>query len=205
MRIAGRWSDRNLTRLELVISLLLIGIFIGTFSNHGLVTFARVERIMLNTTVVNIRTALRHRVQFARIAKDSDFHVNLTELNPMEDMQAIRLPANSADGEQSIDPIGTVYSVVDTPSNYIGELDHPVLDSLKKGAWYFDRTEKILVYLVRNSEYFVSDLAGVPRIRFKVIVNYDDLDDNSEYNPRTDRFLSVEFEDLDRYEWAIDN
>jgi hypothetical protein len=203
MRLAGRWKDRNLTRLELVVSLLLIATFIGVFSGYGLASFARTERSMLDTTVANIRTALRHRALMARIQGDSEFYVNLVEFNPMEDMQTIRFPRIGEEIGENMDLRVSIYPIVNSPPNYVGELDNPSLEDLAKGTWYFDRTQKILVYLVRNSEYFISDLEGVPRIRFKVIVSYDDLDDNDVYNPQMDQFLSVELKDLDRYRWAI--
>ena len=196
------WIVRRLSSLELVISILLVATFIGVFSNYALVLFARTERSVLNATVANIKVALRRRLLVARINHDDDFYLQLTHLNPMNDMQAIRIPNVGVGGDKTVSLIGYDYPIVDTPPGYIGELDDPELASIGGGAWFFDRTDSNLVYVVRNTEYFVGQPGVKPSIRFKVVINYDDRDQNNEFDPNVDEFYSAEFVSLHHYEWV---
>lgn len=54
------------------------------------------------------------------------------------------------------------------PANYLGELDNVDPVTLERGNWYFDKRQKLLVYLVRNSHFFRSTLAGPARVQWAV-------------------------------------
>lgn len=54
------------------------------------------------------------------------------------------------------------------PGNYIGAFDDPEPAAIAGGSWYFDREQGALVYRVRHARYFHSDLAGPPRLRFRI-------------------------------------
>ena len=83
MELAHRWSDRNLTRMELVMAILLLAILIGTFSRYALVLFARVEKSMLDRTVININTALNYRASMAVMRGQYDELQFLIKMNPI--------------------------------------------------------------------------------------------------------------------------
>ena len=70
MELMHRWSDRNLTRLELVMALLIMFILIGAFSRHVLIVFARAESTMINTTVMNMNTTLQYYAMNAALKGD---------------------------------------------------------------------------------------------------------------------------------------
>ena len=61
MELAHRWSDRNLSRLELISAVLVLAILIGVFSRYILVVFSSAEQSMVNSTVININTSLSYR------------------------------------------------------------------------------------------------------------------------------------------------
>ncbi len=195
----SKWTGRKLSGLELLVGVLLVTIFIAVFSTYALVLFARTEISALNATVSNIKVALRHRLLMARIDGEDDFYLQLNNLNPMKDMQATRTVTVS--GDKAVSLIGSDYPIVDTPPSYIGELDDPDLASIGTGVWFFDRTDNNLVYFVRNTEYFVGEPGVRPSIRFKVVVRYDDRDQNGEFDPAFDEFHSAEFISLHHYEW----
>lgn len=197
-----KWTGRNLSSLELVVSVVVVAIFIGVFSDYALVLFARTERSVLNTTVANINVALKRRLLMARINDEDDFYLKLTTLNPMKDMQAIRIPNIGVSGDKTVSLLGYDYPIVETPPSYIGEFDNPELTLIGKGVWFFDRTDSNLVYVVRNTEYFVSQPGVKPSIRFKVVVHYDDRDQNNKFDPNVDEFHSAEFTSLHHYEWV---
>lgn len=52
------------------------------------------------------------------------------------------------------------------PANYLGEYYAPDLKKMPQGNWFFDRSEKSLIYLLNNSKSFA---AGPPNLlKFKV-------------------------------------
>ena len=137
----------------------------------------------------------------ARIDEEDDFYLQLNNLNPMKDMQATRTPNVGGSGDNTVSLLGYDYPVMDAPPSYIGELDDPDLTSIGEGVWFFDRADNNLVYVVRNSEYFVGEPGVKPSIRFKVVVHYGDRDQNNEFDPAVDEFHSVEFINQHHYEW----
>lgn len=54
------------------------------------------------------------------------------------------------------------------PDNYIGAFGDPDPAAIDGGHWYFDREQDVLVYRVRHARYFHSELAGPPRVRFRI-------------------------------------
>jgi general secretion pathway protein G len=59
-----------------------------------------------------------------------------------------------------------MHLLVSPPSNYLGEYYAPEGNSLPRGSWYFDRSDKTLVYLISNGKTFGSE--GVNLLKFKV-------------------------------------
>lgn len=200
MYVAPRWIDRNLTRAEMIVSVCAIALFIGTFMHYGLIVYSNAERSMLNATVTNINTALRHRVLLSRIENHGRVAMDFGNLNPMTDMQAEPLfPATEETRELAV--AAFVYSVIDEPPNYVGEKDGPPDGALARGIWYYDTRNHELVYTVVNTEYFRTDLPGQKRVRFRLEVAYDDRNHNGKFDPLVDVFESVTLRSPDTFEW----
>jgi type II secretory pathway pseudopilin PulG len=54
----------------------------------------------------------------------------------------------------------------DTPKNYLGEYYSPKINEMPRGNWYYDRGEKVLVYLLNDGKSFAP---GPPNLlKFKV-------------------------------------
>lgn len=202
MQLAHRWLDRNLSRLELVLSWLVIVFIIGLFVRTTLVIFTKAERTMVNTTINNINTALKYRAAIAVMQGDTKFLAGLAQQNPFTFVQN-RQPLKQPAGANRFDELSDLVSAYSgPPSNYLGELDDPDPATLKAGNWYFDTSDKTLNYLVSNTEYFHSDLDATPRIKLKVIVDYNDLNDNNRFDPGVDEFKSVSLQSIGRYSWT---
>lgn len=202
MRFAHRWSDRNLTRLELAVSLLIIAILIGVFSKRVLVIFARAESALVNTTIANINTSLQYYAINAAMHNDTDTLAGLATLNPFGEIRA-RNSLNNLENFNSQKFINDQYYNW-LPSNYLGRLANPDLETIPAGYWFYDTDKNILVYKVNNTEFFQSNLEGVPRIRFKIYIDYDDTNLDGNYEADIDSFKGIKLKSLDHYEWLFE-
>ena len=90
-----------------------------------------------------------------------------------------------------------------SPSRYLGEFESPDIDDIDSGNWYYNRTDGTLVYVISNTEFFTSELAGPARIRFRVTVDYKDNNNNGRYDPGIDDFTGVELKNLEDYQWVL--
>lgn len=200
MQLAPRWLDRNLSRLELIVSVTIILLFIGAFIQHMLIVFARAERSMVTSTVTNINTALKYRAVFDLMKQDYSDLADLGNSNPMNVVEARQQPDGGVAGpEQAASGIDSAGQ----PGNYTGELENPDPAAEPKGSWYYDKGRRQLVYIVRNTEFFSSSLPGVPRLRFRVHIDYTDSDANGKFDPPADKYRSVHLQSMDHYDWAI--
>src|SRR3990172_9018853 len=118
-----RWSDRNLTLLELSAALLLIAFFIGVFARHVLIIFARAESTMISATVININTALQYHAMFAVMKNDVG---KLAELETTNTMHLVRAPVtkNDTDDHGHNELLNQQFRNV-MPGNYLGEFEAP--------------------------------------------------------------------------------
>jgi len=203
-----RWSDRNLTRLELVMALLIMFILIGAFSRHVLIVFARAESTMINTTVMNMNTTLQYYAMNAALKGDVEKLAALGDPNLLTEVrghigQAQEDIYKDAYKEKDSRYVQQLLTHDWLPGNYIGELEAPNPEEIGKGKWYFDKSEGLLIYRVSNSEFFHSELNGAPRIRFKIYFDYEDVNLDGIYNPDQDVFRSITLKSPDNYEWLI--
>ena len=202
MELAHRWINRDLTKLELIISLVVLSIFIGTFSRYMLIVFSKVEKTMIERTVVNINTAISYHAAFSVIKGDTAYFDQIVNMNPMDLMTDGFSLANQIYNTQDIDAIGVNYYLT-PPSNYGGEVIDDTDPSLKPGKWYFDQDDNFLFYKLSNSEYFISNLEGPSRVRYKSKISYIDQDIDGEFNSSVDKFLSLNMEPMDLFEWTF--
>ncbi len=200
MELAHRWRDRSLTKLELVVAILILAILIGSFSRYVLVIFSRAEQSMINSTVININTALHYRAAMVVMRGQYRELELLEEMNPMEEMQAspeINDP-NLTFKNISLAPLtGTAFA----PANYGGVMNAYTMGSIEKGKWYFNQDNRYLIYLVSNSEFFFSDETGLPIIRFQIMIDYKDRNSNGKYDPERDEFQTMKLHPVNHYQW----
>lgn len=131
------------TLLELVIVVILVAVFFVVAIDRILPLRGDAEAAHVAGTVGALRSALGIEVSGVLLHGGVDAVEALAGSNPM------RLLA-------------------ERPDNYLGAMDGVDPAVLPKGAWYFDTGTGELVYLVRHTEYFRSDLPGEPRLAYRV-------------------------------------
>ena len=201
--LAHRWIDRNLTRLELVISILLIAMTMGIFMKYVNSALAAAEKTMVATTVMNLDTALRYHAMINMLRnKPGILNVMLTQ-SPFAVVQVTQ--------QQYLKPENIVerkleYSLkrlMATPANYVGEVIGSDSQDLSPGDWYFDIQDRTLNYLVRNRQYFQSGIEGFPGIKLKVTLIFKDMNGDSEYQHGIDRYITIKLEAIGDYHWTV--
>lgn len=200
MYIAHRWSDRNLTRGELIVSLTMIAVLISVFSTYALRVFAVAERSAVYITISNINTALKFQANYAAYRNDWESLYKLESMNPMVFVTNIIGNSENAESEY-ID--NKSLETVSFNNRYIGEFNFATPELMDKGKWYFDKQNKELVYLVKNTEFFTADVDGVPRISFSINIEYDDVDGNGLFDGIVDRFKSIKLVPKYQYHWDL--
>ena len=200
MRLYHRWIDRNLTRLELVVSLTVLLVFFGVFLRQSLVAVAMAERTSLNSTITNINTSLGVMAAKCLLLNDTQCLSAMQGMNPMGTLtyaqaEILYLSDNRhlTENEFNMAP----------PPNYIGVRFKPGPDELDAGIWYFDLSDNSLVYTIKNVEFFSSDLPGKPRLKFRVALEYKDRNDNNVFDLPADEFIAVKLRNLNSYSWSL--
>ena len=83
MQLAHRWADRNLTRLELVLALIILLLVLGVFMRSVLVVFARAEQRMVESTIINLGTSLNYHASMAALRGDYEELPKLERRSPI--------------------------------------------------------------------------------------------------------------------------
>lgn len=203
MYIAGRWADRQLTRMELVITVIILSLVFTVFIQHMLKMFTYAERSLLSNTVMNINTALNYRVAGQIIRGDYGIFEQMKEFNPMELISASPM-VSELNATVSLTKKEVAFtSQVQLPANYIGEMENPDHENIDGGSWYFDNVERTLIYRVDNTEYFQSRLVGAPRIEFYIDIDYVDNDNNKQFDANIDTYQGIYLKSEYEYSWQL--
>ena len=202
MELAHRWRDRNLSRLEFIVSCMLIAIFIGLFVKHTLVVFARTEQTMVNTTIVNINSALQYQAAIAVMLGNTGFISRSLVESPFKLLQSAQAAYPDNIGKLTSRVNVPVNSFINAPANYIGEMDNPDPEQIKAGQWYYDRSDHTLNYRIRNTAFFHDGVEGYPILKFRVVVNYNDRNGNGVFDQGIDTYNSMKLESIDSFRWA---
>ncbi len=200
MQLAHRWLDRNLTRLERALALIIILLVLGTFTRHILLVFARAEMSMVSATIINLNSSLKYYAALAVMRGDYAQLSRMDGMNPVDEVQLLQ--DNLVENNEQVELISetSTFPTFNKPRNYIGELKRPDPDMIAKGEWYFDTDTRTLNYRVINAEYFSGEMQSNNIISFKVNIEYVDSDGNGRYNPQTDKFVSINVENITAYD-----
>lgn len=203
MDLAHRWIDRNLTRTELIMALLLLSVMIGFFSHHMYLVFGKVEKLMIDRTVLNINSALHLEASVAIMKRDGGSLQKLELINPMDLMKNSIGLEDFIDDQKGKNVSLAKNNIVIKPSNYGGIVIDDSDPNLEPGHWYFDQDDYLLFYILNYSEFFTSDLDGTPRIRYKVEMNFIDQDNDDVFDPSVDKLNSIQLNAIDEFEWSF--
>lgn len=195
MYIAHRWIDRNLTRLELIVAVTLIAIFIGYFLRQTDRLLDSAEQRLVDNTIANVQTALSLQAAIYQARGD---RASLSAMNGMNPFSLMR--ASPADlGEYvgtALEGVKARQYAVNTPANYAGVIDPDANDGLLPGKWYFDAASRELIYSPRMTAGGLLPWEHAPLLRFTVRVEFDDRGGDNVYNPDEDGTAVVRLVEL---------
>lgn len=199
----ARWTDYQLSRLETIFAIIVLLIVLSAILNRAVVYFTLAERALVDNVVTNINTALRlTEAEYVASGRQHDLP-DLAGSNPAKLVSAR--------------PAGYLQKITDRPDhqallnissdkplpNYLGEMSDPQPSEYQRGSWYFDNEERTLVYMVRNRELFRTALQGPERIRYRIVLEYDDSNNNDRYERGIDRYKGIKLKPVDDYEWLL--
>ena len=169
-------ARRGFTLLELVIVICIIAVLVAFALQRLLGLRVEAERVAMEEVLGALRAGVAMQA-VSHIAQHRDGALALLHgSNPMD-------------------------SLVQAPSNYLGELDAADAARAPAGRWYFDRAERLLVYRIRYAGYFETEFANPPRARFRVELVYRDQNSNGRFDPGVDGFHGVRVRAVEPYRW----
>jgi hypothetical protein len=90
----------------------------------------------------------------------------------------------------------------DTPENYLGERFEPDLEIQPAGVWLFDASRRVLVYLVRNTAEFRSELPGRARVEYRLVLHFRDNNHDARFDYPVDHFTGLELTSYGHAHWS---
>jgi hypothetical protein len=170
--------DRQLSRLELAIVILLIALCFTWFLHRMNYMAALAEATALDLTVRNLKTGVMTAAAAGILGNRTDAMTRIAEGNP-------------------------VGRAIEPPPGYIGAVRGAVPGSIHAGQWYFDEDQRWLVYHIVNADYFVNAGEGPARVRIQLQLIYNDVNQNGAFDAGTDQPEGVSVVVLDRPTWRL--
>jgi hypothetical protein len=168
--------DRPLSRLELGVAVIIIGLCFAGFLRRMEYLEAVGEATALDLSIRNIRTGIMLYVSTRVLQGD---RIGIAEL-------------------AGANPVG---SAIEPPPGYIGSLSRANPDFIRPGQWYFDEDQAVLCYHIVNADYFETPETGPARVRMRLKLNYDDVDGDGVFDQGSDVAESISLELLDPVRW----
>ena len=168
--------QRGFTLIELVVVVAVISILFGIALTKYLGLLVDVDRTSMEENLGAMRSAVALQM-LDRIAKG--------------DMAGVVAMAGT-------DPMSYM---AQTPGNYLGALDHPDPAKIAGGDWYFDRSEKEIVYRVDHDRFFRTPLPGPARIVFRIRLVFKDVNRDGIFEPGVDSFEGLSIQSVKPYRW----
>lgn len=175
-RNGKRPGEKGFTLLELVVVVIVVSLLFLAGLNKMWTLQTTAERATMEYNVGVLRSALALQFVARMVRKDEEGILQLAGSNPMDFLNQ-------------------------RPGNYLGEFDGIDPATLESGNWYFDRQQKILVYLVKNRQFFHSVLSGPPRVRWSVRLDFTAPKSGSGPEPPLDRLEGISLLPLEVYVW----
>ena len=170
-------KQHGFTILELVVVIIIISI-LGLFAIDRIFAIRiAAEQAAVKQVIGTIKSALG--LEVARLALDGKMNAvaKLDKTNPIDLLSQ-------------------------APSNYLGEKDDGN-HIIQPGVWYFDKKQKALIYNITYKENFRSRLKGVPRIRHRIKLVYNDRNKNNRFDPYYDSIAGLDLFPLEKFSWNV--
>lgn len=169
-------GQRGFTLLELVVVVIVVSLLFLAALDKMWALQATAERATMEYNIGTLRSALALQFVARIVRKDEEGIRQLAGSNPMMLLNQI-------------------------PGNYLGELDGVDPATLEQGNWYFDRRQKILIYLVKHSYFFHSTLTGPPRVRWSVQLDFAVPKPDSGPERPLNQLEGISLLPLEKYVW----
>jgi general secretion pathway protein G len=145
MTIPRRRKCCGFTLLESAVAAALFALLVAILGNRLLFYHGETERVATEQLVGTLRTALQVRSAHALATRGEAGLTPLTEENPMVWLSG-------------------------KPDNYLGEFYSPDLEKIPTGNWFFDRSDRSLVYLPNSHESFSIQTSKFLKFKVKLIL-----------------------------------
>ena len=177
LNLATSYKERGFSTLELVIVIILISLLIVIALDRLLSLRVDAERVSVEQIAGTIRSAMGINVA-ATVANEGGLQ-NISRLHRSNPMNLL----------------------AETPGTYLGELDNPDPEKIQAGSWYYNKTNRMLVYRVINSGYLETKLKGPARIRFQLRLVFTDNNRNRRYEAGKDDIHGLRLKAVEPYAW----
>jgi len=172
---APRRPDRGFSLVELVVVLVIVSIISAILLDRVKFYQEQAEKATMEATAAAIQAGLHLRLAgYLASGQDRDVQRLATE-NPIDWLAR-------------------------KPESYAGALDRVAARDLPGGTWYFDLTDRTVVYRVRYGRTFVADAEGVKEVRFRANIDYGRLEPGSNLIG----IKRLDFAPVHPYQWPID-
>jgi len=168
--------SRGFSLLELVMVIGLVGFLASALYERVQFYQERAEYAVMELTASAIRSGLKFRVAAYMLKRSTSEVLQLNKENP-------------------------VHWLSEIPSNYAGEFSGEFADGVAPGNWYYDPSERVMVYVVRHRNHFEPNPTDGFRVRFKVRVEYGTILDANGQALGSDGFKTIAFEAVRPYRW----
>ena len=167
-------KQHGFTLFELIVVILLVGVFMSFAIDRMLRIQIDAERVSVQQTIAALKSAIILQVAEMVVNKGINSIAALENTNPMNYLQEL-------------------------PYNYSGLKSDREVANYPLASWYYDSQQDILVYKVKNTNYFASSLPGTSRIRLKVVAIYSEEAGHNDNNAV--RGMSIK--SMDDYFWKL--
>jgi prepilin-type N-terminal cleavage/methylation domain-containing protein len=172
---AARRPDRGFSLVELVVVLVIVSIVSAILLDRVKFYQEQAEKATMEATAAAIQAGLHLRLAgYLASGQERDVQRLATE-NPIDWLAR-------------------------KPESYAGALDRIAARELPGGTWYFDPTDRTVVYRIRYGRTFVADADGVKEVRFRANVDYGRLETGSNLMG----IKRLEFVPVHPYRWPVE-
>ncbi len=180
----GLTGERGYSHLELILALTLILIFISGALRMLIDFSANAERMDMEEVLDSLRQSVLIVVGEHMVESELADLQRLEGTNPM--LLLMLAPDNYA-GEYAGESAGVWGDLNERP---------------RAGQWYFNDDDKVLIYRVIHTSFFVSLGTVEDEAAFKLNLIFTDNNSNGRFDKGVDVAQSLKLEPLARYEWV---
>ena len=168
------------TLIEVAVVAVIVAILATALLSRALFYQEQAEKVAVEQMLGTLRSALHLQIADKMAKGNAGDVAQLLDQNPMSWL-----------GEK--------------PANYVGEYYAPRTDTVEQGNWYFDPSNKNLVYLVINSGHLHTAAGESNRLRFQLKLvksaKSDPVASPNDANLRSNMIVGVILEPVVAYKW----